>query len=72
MNQLPAWVDAIPPTTSFAEVERVLILRALMRTGGNRSLAAKRLGMSRGTMLNRIRQMIAEGVNVPPALGRAR
>jgi two-component system, NtrC family, response regulator AtoC len=37
-------------------VERGIIARAMAATGGNQSEAARRLGMSRGTLIDRLRR----------------
>jgi sigma-54-dependent transcriptional regulator len=39
------------------EVERLLILRALDRAGGNQTLAARLLGMHRNTLLVKLAQL---------------
>ena len=41
---------------TMADAERRSIVRALERTGGNRSLAARELGISRNTLLNKIKR----------------
>lgn len=41
---------------SMAESEKRSILKALEHTGGNRSLAARELGISRNTLLNKIKR----------------
>ncbi len=53
----------VPSTTldkggdlSMVEAEKRSILKALERTGGNRSLAAKELGINRNTLLNKIKR----------------
>ena len=51
---------------SAAEREKELILAALAEAGGNKSIAAEKLGMSRTTLWKRLRQYgIAEGASVP-------
>jgi len=41
---------------SYVEVERRLLLRALRRSGGNKSEAARRLGLKRTTFLDKLRR----------------
>jgi DNA-binding NtrC family response regulator len=41
---------------SMAEAEKRSILKALQKTSGNKSLAAKELGISRNTLLNKIKR----------------
>ncbi len=41
---------------SMAESEKRSILKALGHTDGNRSLAARELGISRNTLLNKIKR----------------
>jgi DNA-binding NtrC family response regulator len=51
----PEWVPAIPPGGLSLEVlERELILRALERAGGNKSQAARLLGLTRRTLYSRM------------------
>ncbi len=45
-----------PPGTSLAQVERVLILKTLEDTGGNRSRAAEILGINRRTLQNKLKE----------------
>ena len=48
--------DALPLTDRrLATVERTLIERVLEETGGNRSLAARQLGVNRSTLYNKLR-----------------
>ena len=47
---------ASQPTGSIWEVERDLILRTLERHGGNRTHAAKTLGISIRTLRNKLRE----------------
>ncbi|MCX7867984.1 sigma-54-dependent transcriptional regulator [Limisphaera sp. VF-2] len=44
------------PNLTLKEVEKELILRALQETGGNRTLAAKKIGISRRTLHRKLRQ----------------
>ncbi|THD73686.1 MAG: Fis family transcriptional regulator [Bradyrhizobium sp.] len=47
------------------EVERELMLQTLARCDGNRTRAARVLGVSVRTLRNKIRQYSAEGIDVP-------
>ncbi|MES2032075.1 MAG: helix-turn-helix domain-containing protein [Pseudomonadota bacterium] len=47
------------------EVERELMLQTLARCDGNRTHAARVLGVSVRTMRNKIKQYSADGVDVP-------
>jgi len=49
----------------LSEVERALIIATLDRCGGNRTHAAKMLGVSLRTIRNKIRQY-ADDIHVPP------
>lgn len=51
--------------STVGEVERELVLQTLGRCGGNRTRAARVLGMSVRTLRNKIRQYVAEGIDVP-------
>ncbi len=46
--------EVVPLSESLKKAERAAIERALKRTKGNRSLAAKLLGVSRGTLYNKL------------------
>jgi DNA-binding NtrC family response regulator len=76
LDQIPLDV-ALAPVESAAEdqlnlrearheVERLLILRALDRAGGNQTLAARLLGMHRNTLLVKLAQL---GLRAPEAGG---
>ncbi len=47
------------------EIERELVLQTLARCGGNRTHAARVLGVSVRTLRNKIRQYSADGADVP-------
>lgn len=49
----------------MTDVEREVILAALRRTEGNRTHAARSLGMSLRTLRNKIAQYGAEGFDIP-------
>ena len=51
--------------STVGEVERELVLQTLARCEGNRTRAARVLGMSIRTLRNRIRLYSAEGIDVP-------
>jgi two-component system response regulator AtoC len=74
-RDLPGWVRNAPapgaaPTAflskegmTVGEAEKELIIRALKDTGGNRTLAAKKLGMSRRTLHRKLKEYHLEDVN---------
>ena len=51
--------------STVGEVERELVLQTLRRCDGNRTRAARVLGLSVRTMRNKIRQYSAAGIDVP-------
>jgi DNA-binding NtrC family response regulator len=51
--------------STLDEVERELILQTLARCNGNRTRAARVLGMSVRTLRNKIRLYMAGGIEVP-------
>jgi len=51
--------------STVGEIERELVLQTLARCDGNRTHAARMLGLSVRTMRNKIRQYSAEGSDVP-------
>jgi DNA-binding NtrC family response regulator len=67
-RDLPPWLRNAPPpggkeppllareSLTLAEAEKELIIRALKDTGENRTLAAKKLGMSRRTLHRKIKE----------------
>ncbi|HEX9470267.1 MAG TPA: helix-turn-helix domain-containing protein, partial [Bradyrhizobium sp.] len=75
----PAPSPEIPPSPSPApnevvplligstvgEIERELVLQTLARCDGNRTRAARVLGVSVRTLRNKIRQYSADGIDVP-------
>jgi DNA-binding NtrC family response regulator len=51
--------------TTVDRVERELVLHTLVRCNGNRTRAARMLGLSIRTLRNRIRLYTANGIDVP-------
>jgi DNA-binding NtrC family response regulator len=51
--------------STVGEVERELVLQTLGRCDGNRTRAARVLGVSVRTLRNKIRQYTADGIEVP-------
>jgi DNA-binding NtrC family response regulator len=51
--------------STVGEIEQVLVLHTLARCGGNRTRAARVLGLSVRTLRNKIRQYAADGIDVP-------
>jgi DNA-binding NtrC family response regulator len=51
--------------STVEEIERELVLQTLAHCAGNRTHAARVLGVSVRTLRNRIKQYAAEGVPVP-------
>ena len=51
---------------TVGEVERELVLQTLARCDGNRTRAARVLGLSVRTLRNKIREYSADGIEVPP------
>jgi len=47
------------------EIERELVLQTLVRCNGNRTHAARMLGLSIRTLRNKIRLYAARGIDVP-------
>jgi transcriptional regulator of acetoin/glycerol metabolism len=50
------------PDLTVAQAEKQLIMRALKECGGNRTEAAKKLGMSRRTLHRKLRLYALEGI----------
>jgi DNA-binding NtrC family response regulator len=51
--------------STVEEVERTLVVQTLARCNGNRTYAARVLGLSVRTLRNKIRVYTAEGIEVP-------
>jgi DNA-binding NtrC family response regulator len=56
---------SLPVGATVAEIERELVLQTLARCNGNRTHAARQLGVSVRTLRNRIRLYAARGIDVP-------
>ena len=54
--------------STVGEIERELVLQTLARCDGNRTHAARILGLSVRTLRNKIRQYSAEGSDVPQSI----
>jgi two-component system response regulator FlrC len=66
------WVSALPVGRTLHEVETQFILRTLESHQGNRTHAAKTLGISLRTLRNKINEFTASGIDViAPLTGRA-
>jgi DNA-binding NtrC family response regulator len=52
--------------STVGEIERELVLQTLSRCNGNRTHAARMLGLSIRTLRNKIRLYAAHGIDVPP------
>lgn len=71
-NQEMGWVDALPVGRTLADIETQFILKTLEHHHGNRTHAAKTLGISLRTLRNKINEFSAEGIDViAPLTGRA-
>ena len=55
----------LPAGSTVADIERELVLLTLTRCNGNRTHAARQLGVSVRTLRNRIRLYSARGIDVP-------
>jgi DNA-binding NtrC family response regulator len=55
----------LPVGATVADVERELVLQTLARCNGNRTHAARVLGVSVRTLRNRIKLYAARGIDVP-------
>lgn len=72
-HETPSGVPAMAPNeavelligSTVEEIERELVLQTLARCDGNRTHAARVLGVSVRTLRNKIRQYSALGVDVP-------
>ncbi len=67
-----AWIETLPIGRTLQDVETQFILRTLEHHQGNRTHAAKTLGISLRTLRNKINEFLAEGIDViAPLTGRA-
>ncbi len=64
-REMAAETKTEPTTPSLAEVEREAILQALSRSRGNRSDAARKLGISRRALYDKISEYRRLGFTVP-------
>ena len=60
-----SWVQEIPKNLSLKEIETCLILEVLKTNKGNRTHAAKSLGISLRTLRNKINEYLQKGYPVP-------
>lgn len=66
LNSIANTSPAAPPVgVKVADVERELVLRVLAGCNGNRTHAARALGISVRTLRNRIRLYTSRGIEVP-------
>ena len=60
------WIDELPVGIAMKEVETQFILQTLKHHNGNRTHAAKTLGISLRTLRNRINEFTVKGLQVAP------
>jgi DNA-binding NtrC family response regulator len=60
-NEIMPWLIG----STVGEIERELVLQTLARCDGNRTRAARVLGVSVRTLRNKIRLYSADGIDVP-------
>ena len=66
------WIASLPIGKTLRTVEIHFILETLKHHNGNRTHAAKTLGISLRTLRNKINEFTAEGYEVmSPSLGRS-
>ncbi|MCF6187528.1 MAG: sigma-54 dependent transcriptional regulator [Desulfobulbaceae bacterium] len=68
------WADShepedVPEPSTLKEAEKALILKTLEETGGNRSEAARRLQITRKTLLNKLKSYEKQGEEIPGSGG---
>lgn len=69
---LVAWVEHLPIGRPLRDLETRFILETLKHHQGNRTHAARTLGISLRTLRNKINEFTAEGLEVmAPTSGRA-
>jgi DNA-binding NtrC family response regulator len=73
-HQVSSHISEVPPSgvpaplpvgSTVADVERELVLQTLASCNGNRTHAARVLGVSVRTLRNRIRLYTSHGIDVP-------
>jgi DNA-binding NtrC family response regulator len=67
VSQTPSPHQIVPMLigSTVEEIERELVLQTLARCHGNRTHAARMLGLSVRTMRNKVRQYATDGIDVP-------
>lgn len=66
------WIRGLPVGIAIKELETQFILQTLKHHNGNRTHAAKTLGISLRTLRNRINELTSQGFAVvPPAIKRS-
>lgn len=64
-NEVVPWLIG----STISEIERELMLQTLAHCAGNRTHAARVLGVSVRTLRNKIKQYSAEGIDIPAPHG---
>lgn len=64
-TQAPNEIVPLLIGSTVGEIERELVLQTLARCDGNRTRAARVLGLSVRTLRNKIRLYSADGIDVP-------
>ena len=71
-EKISDWVQGLPIGIAMKELETQFILQTLKHHNGNRTHAAKTLGISLRTLRNRINEFTSKGFAVvPPAMKKA-
>ncbi len=66
MSRHPRLGGSLDPGTSLREMEKMLVLKTLEAVGWNRTLAAKKLGISTRTLRNKLKLYKMEGISLGP------